>query len=207
MIKRVIAIGIPAMIFCLSMIANKSNTYAWFHSETKASGELRNATTNDLLLIEKGDVSYNRSCSIRQKLSIKNISHMPIPITFENQHKTLAPGAALKANIDRKVSCKAVEVRYKLVGFNHYIDEMIYVPLDKEKLLATVEKKKEKMIPQSGRFHKQEDVLQPADESDSKEQKSVPKKEDASTGSDKKKVLETEPKQKSSIKRGKEEDK
>ncbi|QQZ07752.1 hypothetical protein [Heyndrickxia vini] len=135
------------LIYCLFFIIGKSNTYAWFTSEIKASGKITNATTEDLLSISKHEVSYLKNCEISQMISIKNISNMEIPVQLETEQKILSPGESYQTMINQTVSCEKKEVSYHLTGLKNYIDEMIREPLDQKKLLATVEKKEEQNKP------------------------------------------------------------
>jgi hypothetical protein len=121
----------------------KFHTYAWFTSEIKASGQITNATTKDLLTISTSEVSYLKNCEISQEITIKNISDIEFPIKLVDQNQLLAPGESFKTIINQFVSCNEVEVNYHLIGLKHYIDEILRVPLNREKLLATVEKKEE----------------------------------------------------------------
>lgn len=134
-------ISFSLLIYCLFYIVGKYNTYAWFTSEIKASGQITNATTKDLLAISTNDISYLNNCKISQEIVIENISNMEIPIQLEEQHKKLKPGESFKTTMNQLVSCETSDVSYHLVGLNHYIDEMISVPLDQQKLLATIENK------------------------------------------------------------------
>jgi hypothetical protein len=139
-----IMIQFAILIYCLFFLAGRLNTYAWFTSKIKASGEITNATTKDLLSISTSDVTYHNNCEISQEIIIKNISDIKIPIKLVNYKHLLHPEESFKTSIKQNISCKKNEVGYHLIGLNHYIDEMIHVPLNREKLLATVEKKKEK---------------------------------------------------------------
>ncbi|MGE8203779.1 hypothetical protein ACQKP0_04380 [Heyndrickxia sp. NPDC080065] len=131
------------LIYCMFFFISKFNTYAWFTSEIKASGQITNATTSDLLSISTNEISYQKNCTISQEIVIKNISNLNIPIQFIDQKEQLDPGETFKTTINQIVSCNETEINYHLVGLNHYIDEMIRVPLDQAKLLATVEMKQE----------------------------------------------------------------
>ncbi|NQD67768.1 hypothetical protein HP456_17810 [Bacillus haikouensis] len=139
-----IVIQFAILIYCLFFLAGRLDTYAWFTSEIKATGQITNATTEDLLSISTSDIIYHTNCEISQELIIKNISDIKIPIKLVNNEQLLDPGESFKTSVKQTISCEKTEVGYHLIGLNHYIDEMIHVPLNQEKLLATVEKKKEK---------------------------------------------------------------
>jgi hypothetical protein len=79
---------------------------------------------------------------------------MEIPVTLEllsknegnhSNTKLLKPGKSFTSNPNDTdnlpLNCNATEITYHLVGFNGYIDEDISIPLDQEKLLATLEKR------------------------------------------------------------------
>lgn len=138
-----IIIQFTILIYCIFFVSNY-HTYAWFTSEIKASGQITNATTKDLLTISTSDVNYYENCGISQEIIIKNISDIKIPIKLVNYKQLLYPGESFKTSIKQKISCEINEVGYHLIGLNHYIDEIIQVPLNREKLLATVDKEIEK---------------------------------------------------------------
>lgn len=122
---------------------SKFHTYAWFTSEIKASGQITNATTKDLLTISTTDIIYHDNCEISQEIIIKNISDIKIPIKLVNYKQLLYPGESFQTSVKQNTSCMVNEVGYHLIGLNHYIDEMIQVPLIRGKLLATVRKTEE----------------------------------------------------------------
>ncbi|KQL41086.1 hypothetical protein AN960_05785 [Bacillus sp. FJAT-25509] len=132
--KRMLVFYSIILIYCLFLFVGKLNTYAWFTDEVRASGEITNATTKDLLSISTGDVIYQSKCEISQKISIKNISDIMIPIKLVDQPLLLHPGETFNKTMKQKVSCEEKEHHYHLLGLNHYIDEMISVPLDQNKL-------------------------------------------------------------------------
>lgn len=138
-----IIIQFTILIYCMFFFVSKFHTYAWFTSEIRASGQITNATTEDLLSISTSNVSYLENCEISMKVIIRNISDMEIPIKLVDQNQLLKPGETFKTTINQFVSCEETEINYHLLGLNQYIDEFIRVPLDQEQLLATVEKKEE----------------------------------------------------------------
>jgi len=138
--------------------ASKFHTYAWFTSEIKASGQITNATTKDLLTISTTDIIYHDNCEISQEIIIKNISDIKIPIKLVNYKQLLYPGESFNTSIKQKISCKINEVGYHLIGLNHYIDEIIQVPLNREKLLASVDKEIEKQKEKEKEKEKEEDL-------------------------------------------------
>ncbi|MCS0791317.1 hypothetical protein NX021_24620 [Cytobacillus firmus] len=131
------------LIFCLLFYASKFHTYAGFTSEIKASGQITNATTKDLLTISTTDIIYHDNCEISQEIIIKNISDIKIPIQIVNYKHLLYPGELFQTSVKQNTSCMVNEVGYHLIGLNHYIDEIIQVPLNRDKLLATVDKTEE----------------------------------------------------------------
>ncbi|MBX9975079.1 hypothetical protein [Cytobacillus firmus] len=131
------------LMFCMFFYVSKFHTYAWFTSEIKASGQITNATTKDLLTISTTDIIYHDNCEISQEIIIKNISDIKIPIKLVNYKQLLYPGESFQTSVKQNTSCMVNEVGYHLIGLNHYIDEMIQVPLIRGKLLATVRKTEE----------------------------------------------------------------
>ncbi|WP_436374775.1 hypothetical protein [Cytobacillus sp. BC1816] len=131
------------LMFCMFFYASKFHTYAWFTSEIKSSGQITNATTKDLLTISTSDITYHDNCKISQEIIIKNISDIKIPIKLVNNNKLLYPGESFQTSVKQNTSCMVNEVGYHLIGLNHYIDEVIQVPLNRDMLLATVSKTEE----------------------------------------------------------------
>lgn len=142
--SRLFAILICTFIYFLFLLVGKFQTHAWFVAETKAEGQLTNATTDELITVSTSEVIYQENCRISQEIVVENISDLEIPIKLLEQHKMLMPGETFNASVDQMVSCEQQEAQYQLIGFNQFIDMLIQVPLDPAKLLASVEMKEEK---------------------------------------------------------------
>lgn len=130
-------IAILIMVYLLSLVIAKTDTSAWFISESNANGNMVNATTEDLLLVESKVISYDTNCMVNIKIDIKNISGIEIPIQIKGFQEHLSPGQKFSKVLQEKVSCEATETNFNLSGLNYYIDESIKVPLNNQSLLKT----------------------------------------------------------------------
>jgi hypothetical protein len=149
----------PLITFCTFLIlsfiyfistafTSLPGTYAWFTSETSASGTIQNAATEDLLQIGSSKITYGNHCSIQHSLSVKNISDMSTDVTIFLQtgngeelviSKKLKPGASLEtapdAISDRIGGCEATSVDYHIKGFVNYVDETFSVAVDPAEMI------------------------------------------------------------------------
>ncbi|MBH0164248.1 hypothetical protein IHV12_04935 [Fictibacillus sp. 7GRE50] len=158
--RKVTKLTISALlIFYLLIISFNSNfsesTYAWFSVEANSNGEIKNAVTSDLITINTGEVDYLKNCKVKSIITLTNISTINIPITLELQSKNngnhikslvLSPGNSYISNPNDTDNlphnCDATEITYHLYGFEGFIDEYISIPLNREKLLATIQEPK-----------------------------------------------------------------
>ncbi|KAA0565864.1 hypothetical protein F0342_04025 [Bacillus sp. CH30_1T] len=126
-------------------------TYAWFTSETSASGTIQNATTEDLLQIQASEIQYGSNCSIENTLTVKNISDMSTKVTISLQFgsgeelltsQKLKPGESLNtapdAITDMTGGCEATSLTYHIQGFINYVDETYSVAVDSNELKETI---------------------------------------------------------------------
>ncbi len=133
------------MLYCCLVVFSKIDTYAWFTSESIATGSIVNATTRDLLSIIPGPISYEKNCKVRQDVTITNISDFNITVQIENFKRDLSPNETFTANLNINNlphQCETTTLNFHLTALNGYIDEFINVSLDPSRLLATVEEKK-----------------------------------------------------------------
>ncbi|MDR7073338.1 hypothetical protein [Fictibacillus barbaricus] len=144
MIKLLIA------IYCLIIMSSKYDTYAWLSAKSSAEGTIKNATTSDLLKITYGDVKYSKNCKVKTTITVKNISDLDIPIKLTNVFgipfpiDSIESGKSISSEFNGRapLGCEATSVNYHLIGFKGYIDEDLSIPLDHEKLIATIQKDK-----------------------------------------------------------------
>ncbi|KPL59300.1 cell envelope integrity protein TolA [Rossellomorea vietnamensis] len=143
---------ILSFIYFISIIfTSLPGTYAWFTSETSASGTIQNATTEDLLQIGSSEITYGDDCYIEHSLSVKNISDMSTNVTIFHQtgsgeeqmiSQKLKPGESLKtapdAISDPSGGCEATSVDYHIKGFVNYVDETFSVAVDPEKMIQPI---------------------------------------------------------------------
>lgn len=130
-------VAILIMVYLLSLVIAKTDTSAWFISESNANGNMVNAITEDLLIVESKVISYDTNCKVNIKIDIKNISGIEIPIQIKGFQEHLSPGQKFSKVLQEKVSCEATETNFNLIGLNYYIDESIKVPLNNQSLLKT----------------------------------------------------------------------
>ncbi|WML46664.1 hypothetical protein RCG23_13495 [Neobacillus sp. PS3-34] len=141
-----------ALIFSLfyymaGALAATPGTFAWFTSETNASGTIQTATTSDLLKIEASDVDYRKNCTISNSITIKNISELETTVTVAvatNKgdkvlvSKHLNPGKSVTTNPDEITKlnnkCSLDHIEYKIKAFNYFVDETYTVAVDKDKM-------------------------------------------------------------------------
>ncbi|MBM7585452.1 hypothetical protein JOC86_001994 [Bacillus pakistanensis] len=143
---------IAGLIFLTSLTFTlaRNGTYAWFTSESSASGVITNATTSDLLRM-KGDIQYGENCQVSSTVTIQNISTIDIPFSLELISKnggtdviskTLHPNESFTSPPNkisqRQNDCTIKQIEYDLTALNSYIDEPFILSVDQEKLKATV---------------------------------------------------------------------
>ncbi|WGG45436.1 hypothetical protein [Rossellomorea sp. DA94] len=152
----------PLIAFCTFLIlsfiyfistafTSLPGTYAWFTSETSASGTIQNAITEDLLQIGSSEITYGDDCSIEHSLSVKNISDMSTTVTILLQtgsgeerliSQKLKPGASLhtapNAISDQSGGCEATSVDYHIKGFVNYVDETFSVAVDPAEMIQPI---------------------------------------------------------------------
>ena len=153
--KRFIAVGtlvILTTIYAFAMeLASSPGTYAWFTSQTEASGTIENAVTADLLDIEPSNLLYGENCSLSHSLSVTNISSIDTVVTIEviGREKEdyldsakLHPGESLSTNPttinDFLSDCTIDHFEYHILAFGTYVDEIYTIPVDQTKLLETI---------------------------------------------------------------------
>ena len=142
---------LSSIYFISAALTSLPGTYAWFTSETSASGSIQNATTEDMLQIESSEITYGDDCSIEHSLSVKNISDMSTNVTIflqtgsgEEQmiSQKLKPGASLKtapdAISDLSGGCEATSVNYHIKGFVNYVDETFSVAVNPAEMIQPI---------------------------------------------------------------------
>ncbi|MCR8850544.1 hypothetical protein NQ095_19165 [Rossellomorea sp. SC111] len=142
---------LSSIYFISTALNSLPGTYAWFTSETSASGTIQNATTEDMLQIGSSEITYGDDCSIEHSLSVKNISDMSTKVTISFQSgsreeliasQKLKPGESFKtapdAISDRSGGCEATSVDYHIKGFINYVDETFSVAVDPAKMIQPV---------------------------------------------------------------------
>ncbi|MCC5803183.1 prolipoprotein diacylglyceryl transferase [Rossellomorea vietnamensis] len=149
---------LSSIYFISTALNSLPGTYAWFTSETSASGTIQNATTEDLLQIGSSEITYGDDCSIEHSLSVKNISDMSTNVTISLQtgsgeeqviSQKLKPGASLQtapdAISDPSGGCEATSVDYHIKGFINYVDETFSVAVDPAKMIQPIVPQPEEM--------------------------------------------------------------
>jgi hypothetical protein len=145
--------AIMVSLYLLAVTLTSSpGTYAWFTSQTQASGSIQNATTSDLLEIHTSEIVYGENCSVSNSLSIKNISNMDtvVKIYLISQsgeksivEKRLKPEETVESDpakvTDRSADCEKEEIVYRVQAFNNFINETHKVMIDREQLKATIQ--------------------------------------------------------------------
>lgn len=186
--SRFVFISVLTLLYLLTFILSRYDTFAWFTSESTASAEITNSTTSDLLWI-KGEIQYEENCQISSTVMIKNISTIDIPFSLEligqngSTHvisKSLHPNEIFTSNPNETHNllndCTIKQVEYDLTALNSYIDETIILTVSQEKLKATA-KQKENDLPAPDKIDTQteeEDVDLPPKEEESTDDPSLP---------------------------------
>lgn len=115
------------------------DTAAYFTSETVSKGHIVNATTNDLLSIKPAVKAYDKNGVVQINMEVTNLSSVSIPIRFADIHETVKPGETVTKTVQKMVSADMKTVQIRIVGFNHYIDERVQIPIDGNKLVTSEE--------------------------------------------------------------------
>lgn len=130
-------------------------TFAWLMDSSVAKGQIQNATSEDMLQMAIGEVKYEQNSKIKSQISIKNKALVSIPLKIEvliNQKVVKTYITVL--DVGKSYSTELMEseilgkgksltnVQYRIVGFEGYIDQIVTVPLNQEKLIPTVEAEK-----------------------------------------------------------------
>ncbi|MBO0959853.1 hypothetical protein J1P26_08960 [Neobacillus sp. MM2021_6] len=140
--------GILLFSICSVVVPSIPGTFAWFTSETKATGTIQNATTADLLTIQASEVTYEENCSLGNAVSIKNISDLDTTVRVSvtttngemvlreqhvNPHETLVTNPADLTKIIGN-ECKANQIEYRIHAFTNFVDEPFVVSVDPTKM-------------------------------------------------------------------------
>lgn len=152
--KRYIKVGfftsLVGILFLISSVILSSipGTFAWFTSETKATGTIQNATTPDLLTIKGSEVIYGKNCSLAHTISIKNISDLDTTVrvsvvTNEGQkvlrEQHLNPNETLWTNPKDLTAilandCSTDHIEYRIHAFTNFVSEPFVVTVDPTKM-------------------------------------------------------------------------
>ncbi|MGG1678221.1 hypothetical protein ACIFOT_21145 [Neobacillus sp. NRS-1170] len=134
---------LQSFYFISGALSSTPGTFAWFSSETSASGSTQNATTSDLLRITPGKVVYKNS-KVSNSLTIANISHLETNVIVglgnHSVGKRLQPGESFTFNFEinhLQNDSNATSIQYRIKAFKNYVDETYSVAIDQNKLKAT----------------------------------------------------------------------
>lgn len=143
----------------LTTIRMLPGTFAYFTSETQATGTIHNASSADLITVNTGKIVYEKNCKIKSSISITNKSTIKIPITVElltknggnhSSSTTLEPNATFSTNpndVDNLPNRREIQnIQYRIIGFNGYIDEIYTLPVDQQRLEASKDKNNAKEV-------------------------------------------------------------
>ncbi|RIW31831.1 hypothetical protein D3H55_14490 [Bacillus salacetis] len=153
---KITALCISATMLSLYLFAetlsSMPGTFAWFTSQTQASGSIQNATTSDLLKIHTSEINYGKNCSVRNSISIKNISNMDtvVKIALIGQggekllvEKNLKPKETVKSDpemaADHSPGCETEKIEYRVQAFKNFVNETYKLKVDSEKLKETIQ--------------------------------------------------------------------
>ena len=128
-------IGSLITVYLLIFVMGHHGTSAWFIGETEARGYIGNAKTEDVLSITSEVISYDMDETVAINIDIKNKSEVEVPIEFEGLKASLSPGESFSELFHEKVSSEVTEINFQLTGFNHYISELITIPLNTKLIL------------------------------------------------------------------------
>ncbi|MBN6205389.1 hypothetical protein JYK21_02905 [Ralstonia pickettii] len=110
-------------------------TGAYFTSETSSNGSLHNATTKELISIQPQAISMGADGIVSIKMTIANQSDVSIPINFENVRTVIKPDETISEIVHVMADTELSSASIRIVGFHHYIDELVWIPLNKQQLL------------------------------------------------------------------------
>ncbi|QHE63357.1 hypothetical protein FHE72_21980 [Rossellomorea vietnamensis] len=177
---------LSSIYFISTALTSLPATYAWFTSETSASGTIQNATTEDMLQIGSSDITYGDDCSIEHSLSVKNISDMSTKVIISLQSgsgeelitsQKLKPGESFKTAPDAISNsigeCDVTSVDYHIKGFINYVDETYSVAVDPAKMIQPIVTQPEET--------KAEEKAKEQDETIEKAEKAEPEEEAVET--------------------------
>ncbi|SFA92304.1 MULTISPECIES: hypothetical protein [unclassified Bacillus (in: firmicutes)] len=130
-------------------------TFAWLMDSSVAKGQIHNATSEEMLQMAIGEVKYEPNSKIKSQISIKNKSLVSIPLNIEVLiNKKLVKTYTTVLDVGKSYTTELMEseilgkgktltnVQYRIVGFEGYIDQIVTVPLNQEKLKPTLETEK-----------------------------------------------------------------
>lgn len=123
-----------AMVYVIGSLAS-FGTGAYFTSETTSSGNLHHATTKELLSIQPQVISMDADGMVSIEMVIANQFDVNIPISFENVHSVLKPNETISEIVHVMADKELSSASIRIVGFHHYIDEWLQIPLNKHQLL------------------------------------------------------------------------
>jgi hypothetical protein len=136
------------LICSITILSKIPGTYAWFETKSSAVGVIQNAKTSDLVEIQVGNIKYIGQCKVKTTLSVKNISSTDIPIkiqlvNLDSKDKTVSD-ISLQGNSKyttdptminlNKDQCSINNIEYRVIGYNGYINEVIPIKLNLQKL-------------------------------------------------------------------------
>lgn len=133
-------------------------TYAWFTSSSISKGYIQNATTSELINMIPSVIEYLENSRIKSQISITNISAVSIPLRIEllsNNEVIQSFTTILKQKGTYSTNLEELEaltdkddlknLQYRIVGFEGYIDEIISVQMDEEKVKSVIKKETEEI--------------------------------------------------------------
>jgi hypothetical protein len=136
------------LLCSITILSKIPGTYAWFETKSTAVGVIQNAKTSDLVEIQVGNIKYIGQCKVKTSLSVKNISSTDIPIkiqlvNLDSKDKTVSD-ISLQGNSKyttdptminlNKDQCSINNIEYRVIGYNGYINELIPIQLNLQKL-------------------------------------------------------------------------
>jgi len=141
-------VGIILFSIFSVMVPSIPGTFAWFTSETEATGIIQNATTADLLTIQASEITYGENCTLGNALSIKNISALDTTVRvsvvtskgeqiLKEQH--VNPNETLLTNPEDLTAilpneCSTDHIEYRIHAFINFVDEPFVVTVDQSKM-------------------------------------------------------------------------
>jgi hypothetical protein len=133
-------------------------TYAWFTASSISKGHIQNATTAELISMNPEVIEYVENGIVKLQISITNISTVSIPLRIEllsNNEVIQSSSNDLKHNGTFSTNLEEFEaltdkgelrnLQYRIVGFEGYVDEIITVQVDEEKVKSTIKQETEEI--------------------------------------------------------------